>query len=84
MIDVRDIARVEEPDDIAGVFVSAWNDRDADRLAPVFDDDAEFVNVTGLWWHDLNPSARRTRTAWRASLTLHAPDNRNLSQAAVG
>src|SRR5688572_2219973 len=47
-----DNARVENPDDIAGVFVNAWNDRDADRLASVFDEDAEFVNVTGLWWHD--------------------------------
>ena len=26
--------------------------RDPDALASLFDSDAEFVNVTGLWWHD--------------------------------
>jgi uncharacterized protein (TIGR02246 family) len=31
--------------------VDAWNRRDPDALAALFDDDAEFVNVTGLWWH---------------------------------
>lgn len=25
--------------------------RDPDALAALFDEDAEFVNVTGLWWH---------------------------------
>ena len=42
----------EQPGDIADRWVDAWNDRDADRLAALFDADAEFVNVTGLWWHD--------------------------------
>ncbi len=32
--------------------MQAWNRRDADRLAALFEADAEFVNVTGLWWHD--------------------------------
>ena len=41
-----------KPEDIVSTFVDAWNARDADRLASVFDEDAEFVNVTGLWWHD--------------------------------
>ena len=31
--------------------------RDADALAAPFEEDAEFVNVTGLWWHD-RPSIR--------------------------
>ena len=26
--------------------------RDPDALASLFDSQAEFVNVTGLWWHD--------------------------------
>jgi uncharacterized protein (TIGR02246 family) len=34
------------------VFTEAWSNRDPDRLASIFDADAEFVNVTGLWWHD--------------------------------
>jgi uncharacterized protein (TIGR02246 family) len=40
------------PGHIAQLWIDAWNDRDADRLAALFAEDAEFVNVTGLWWHD--------------------------------
>jgi uncharacterized protein (TIGR02246 family) len=39
------------PQDIPALFVRAWNDRDASALALLFDEDAEFVNVTGLCWH---------------------------------
>ncbi len=35
-----------------GRFARAWNDRDPDALAALFDEDAEFVNVTGVCWHD--------------------------------
>lgn len=42
----------DQPERIAEIWVQAWNRRDADRLAALFEDDAEFVNVTGLWWHD--------------------------------
>ena len=48
--DRRILARRAE--DIPSLFVQAWNTRNADALASLFDDDAEFVNVTGLWWHD--------------------------------
>lgn len=40
------------PQDIPALFVRAWNNHDADALAALFDEDAEFVNVTGLWCHD--------------------------------
>jgi uncharacterized protein (TIGR02246 family) len=40
------------PEDMPGLFARAWNDRDPDALASLFDEDAEFVNVAGLWWHD--------------------------------
>jgi len=43
---------LDTPESIARVFVEAWKRRDADKLASLFDEDAEFVNVTGLWWHD--------------------------------
>ena len=33
-------------------FAAAWNRRDPDALADLFEADAEFVNVVGLWWHD--------------------------------
>ncbi|HLU99968.1 MAG TPA: SgcJ/EcaC family oxidoreductase [Acidobacteriota bacterium] len=42
---------LERPEDIVGAFVTAWNARDPDAIAALFDEDAEFVNVTGLWWH---------------------------------
>lgn len=42
-------SRAEE---IPALFARAWNSRDADALASLFDHDAEFVNVAGLWWHD--------------------------------
>lgn len=42
----------ETPEDIPRLFIEAWNDRDPDAIAALFDEDAEFVNVTGLWWHN--------------------------------
>ncbi|MFV1885086.1 MAG: SgcJ/EcaC family oxidoreductase [Balneola sp.] len=39
------------PDELIDSFVDGWNERDAERLASIFVEDAEFVNVTGLWWH---------------------------------
>ena len=40
------------PEDVPARFARAWNDRDPDALASLFDEDAEFVNVAGLCWHD--------------------------------
>jgi uncharacterized protein (TIGR02246 family) len=40
------------PDAIPALFARAWNARDPDALASLFDEDAEFVNVTGLCWHN--------------------------------
>jgi len=33
-------------------FARAWMARDARALAGLFAEDADFVNVVGLWWHD--------------------------------
>jgi uncharacterized protein (TIGR02246 family) len=33
-------------------FVAAWNGHDAAALASLFADDADFVNVVGLWWRN--------------------------------
>ncbi len=41
-----------QAEEMPSLFVQAWNTRNADALASLFDEDAEFVNVTGLWWHD--------------------------------
>jgi uncharacterized protein (TIGR02246 family) len=40
------------PEQIPSLFAEAWNARNPDALAALFDEDAEFVNVAGLWWHD--------------------------------
>jgi uncharacterized protein (TIGR02246 family) len=40
------------PEHIPAMFARAWNDRDAVALASLFDEDAEFVDVSGLCWHD--------------------------------
>lgn len=39
------------PADVPAMFVRAWNARDLDSLASLFDGDADFVNETGLRWH---------------------------------
>lgn len=44
--------KATEPEDIPALFVEAWMERDADMLASLFAEDAEFVNVVGLWWHN--------------------------------
>ncbi len=43
---------LDRPERLPVAFIEAWNRRDADAIAALFDADAEFVNVTGLWWHD--------------------------------
>lgn len=40
------------PEDIPELFAQAWNARDPEALARLFDEDAEFVNVSGACWHD--------------------------------
>ncbi|SDY52421.1 YybH family protein [Tessaracoccus flavus] len=53
-----DRMKLTDPLDIARGFLEAWNDQDPDALAALFTDDADFVNVVGLWWED-RPSIRR-------------------------
>lgn len=42
----------DSPESIPKLFVMAWNRREAAKIAALFDEDAEFINVTGLWWHN--------------------------------
>ena len=37
-------------EDIVRAFVEAWNRHDMEAFADLFADDAEFVNLVGLWW----------------------------------
>lgn len=43
---------LHQPKDISEHFIESWNMKSAKKLASVFDEDAEFINVTGLWWHN--------------------------------
>jgi len=43
---------LDSPDTVAAAFVAAWMRRDPDALAALFAEDADFVNVVGLWWED--------------------------------
>ncbi len=42
--------KVAEPSDFPESFAESWNRKDANELASLFKDDADFVNVTGIWW----------------------------------
>lgn len=42
----------QTPEDIPRQFEDAWNDKDANALAALFAEDADFVNVVGLWWQN--------------------------------
>jgi uncharacterized protein (TIGR02246 family) len=45
-------SKQNSPDSIPQIFTEAWNKRDAYKIAQLFEENAEFVNVTGLWWHN--------------------------------
>ena len=80
-----DYSPLDRPESIPAVFVEAWNNRDADTIASLFDEDAEFVNVVGLWWHD-RESIRRAhaygleRIFDRSTLRLAAVKVKSLSK----
>ncbi|MFZ1412054.1 MAG: SgcJ/EcaC family oxidoreductase, partial [Micropruina sp.] len=38
------------PMDLITAFVKAWDEGDAEAIGDLFVEDADFVNVVGLWW----------------------------------
>ncbi|MEM9011461.1 MAG: SgcJ/EcaC family oxidoreductase [Pseudomonadota bacterium] len=40
------------PEDFPAAFAAAWMARDAASLAALFAEDADFVNVVGIWWRN--------------------------------
>jgi uncharacterized protein (TIGR02246 family) len=42
---------ITSPEQIATGFAAAWNAADAGLLSELFTEDADFVNVVGLWWN---------------------------------
>ncbi len=47
-----------EAERLARAFLAAWSSHDAAALGALFAPDADFVNVTGLWWHGAERIAR--------------------------
>ncbi len=43
---------MRRPAEVVARWKEVWNAGDPDGLAALFVEDAEFVNVVGLWWHD--------------------------------
>ncbi len=43
---------IASPDLLPAQFASAWNAHDVAALARLFVEDADFVNVVGIWWRD--------------------------------
>lgn len=39
-----------KPEDIPRLFTEAWNEHNARAIADLFIEDADFINVTGIWW----------------------------------
>lgn len=39
-----------DPSDFPQAFAAAWATREGAQVASLFTEDADFVNVTGLWW----------------------------------
>lgn len=68
------------PAEFAGLFARAWNARDADALAALFDADARFVNETGLFWHDRESirNAHATRLKSLVETSTLATDEPNV------
>jgi uncharacterized protein (TIGR02246 family) len=63
------------PADVPALFARAWNARDADALASLFDEDAEFVHGSGLIWHNRESirTAHASRLKGTAAVSTLAP-----------
>ncbi|WP_375258899.1 SgcJ/EcaC family oxidoreductase [Citreimonas sp.] len=47
-----------EPEAFPRAFADAWATRQGAAIAALFTEDADFVNVTGLWWHGRDAIAK--------------------------
>lgn len=46
------VLTVTTPEDFPKAFADAWHSLEGARIGSLFAEDADFVNVTGLWWRD--------------------------------
>ncbi|MGK9232137.1 SgcJ/EcaC family oxidoreductase [Inquilinus limosus] len=63
-------------EDVPAAFIAAWNRHDMAALAALFAEDADFVNVVGLWWrsraeieaaHAATHATSSRTAAWKAT-----------------
>lgn len=50
MVAATPIDLPRRPEEFPAAFARAWATRQGAAIAALFSEDAEFVNVTGLWW----------------------------------
>ena len=48
----------QAPEELVTLFAAAWMDRDGKALSELFHQDADFVNVVGLWWQSKRAIAK--------------------------
>jgi uncharacterized protein (TIGR02246 family) len=78
------LARMNEPGDLARAFSEIWNGHDMDAFANLFTDDAQMVNVVGMWWHGRNEIGQVHKTLHSgpfsdSRLSIQAPAVQHLS-----
>ncbi len=61
--------RFAEPTDLVVAFARAWSRHDADAIGRLFVEDADFVNVVGLWWRSSRAIERAHRFGFRHAFT---------------
>ena len=44
--------KAKQPEDLPKLFIEYWNQRRPDLMAELFEEDADFINVVGLWWNN--------------------------------
>jgi uncharacterized protein (TIGR02246 family) len=75
---------IKAPLDVVTAFTRAWNAGDASALGELFAEDADFVNVVGLWWtsrRSIRRALKRGFAAWFAGSEFTVE---KLSQRLVG
>jgi uncharacterized protein (TIGR02246 family) len=75
---------IKAPLDIASKFTKAWNAGDAKAISELFAEDADFVNVVGLWWtsrRSIRRALKRGFAEWFAGSTFTVE---KLSQRLLG
>ena len=60
---------IQHPEHFPKAFVAAWHSRDGEAIAALSTEDADFVNVTGLWWHGREAIAKPHDYALRSFLS---------------